>query len=133
MKIDNISFRCSGDTEHAVFSFRDPTSLNPYIAKAVVGLDAEEIVPRFYGVGQTSNIRFYAQTVERRNVILRLALNPDVAQGHSFSSLRDNLYRTIASTRTGRVELQFRQGLNVIAALKGFIVKLEVPNRPRLK
>jgi hypothetical protein len=50
MKITNIDLLSSDDTLVANFSFRDPGTINPYIVKEIVGLDADEIVPKFYGV-----------------------------------------------------------------------------------
>ncbi len=125
MKITNIDLLSSDGTPTANFSFRDPGSTSPYIIKEIIGLDADEIVPKFYGLSQSSSSKYYSLSLEEREIVLSIALNPQFSTGGSYSALRDTLYRGIAASRTGKVRLWFNNGLNVIAELYGFVTKFE--------
>lgn len=59
---------------------------------------------------------------------MRINLNPRFNLGESYSSLRDDLYKLIASSRTGLVQLQFKNGAAVVAVISGFVTKLESPH-----
>lgn len=128
MKINNIDLVCSSLMNVVNFSFRDPGAINPYIAKSIVGLDADEIVPKFYGRSQSSDDNYYSLTLDERDVIIQVKLNPDFSIGKTPSDLRDDLYRTIASSRSGAVRLRFKNGNDVVAYVKGFISKVESPH-----
>lgn len=106
-----------------VLSFRDPRTLNPYNAMNVTGLDADEIIPKFYGTDGADN--FYSLAQKKRDISILAGLNPNFASGQSYSDLRDALYRIIASSRTGRVTLQLKDALGVVCEVAGFISKME--------
>jgi len=123
MKITSVELHPDNSTDVAVFSFRDPQRLNPYNVKGIDGLDADAIIPRYYrGSGGSSLYNF---TLEKRQVVIQVQLNPNFANNQSYSDLRDALYKKIASSRTGSVQLQFKNGANVVAVLPGFIAKFE--------
>lgn len=128
MRLTSIEVHPANSPLVHVMSFRDPAATNPYNVKGIVGLDADNIVPRRYGVSQSSGDPFYNMTVEGRQAVFRVGLNPDYAVGKSSSDLRDDLYRAIGSSRTGLVQLQFKNGSTVVAVLSGFILKMEAPN-----
>lgn len=127
MKVTHIDL-VSTKERVATFSFRDPNTLYPYMARAIIGIDADEIVPRFYGVGKASGEKFYDFARRPREVVIRIVLNPNRKINFSYSDLRDDLYRVISASRTGDVELFFKQGAVVIAGLKGKVVKFEAPH-----
>jgi hypothetical protein len=127
MKITNIVLN-SNNSEIANFSFRDPTSVNQYIAKTVIGLDADDIVSKFYSFDMNSKKRYYDLSIKDRNVVMRIALNPRRVINETYSDLRDDLYRAISSNRTGEVQLHFYSGATLVAYLSGFITKFEVPH-----
>jgi hypothetical protein len=115
----------------ANLSFRDPKSLNPYIVKAISGLDAPEIKASSYGNGEiTSNIT-YSMSMPDREITLRVALNPNYSSGQTISSLRDEVYKAISGTELGKLQLLFLDQPvpdpnSIIAFISGFITKLEV-------
>lgn len=123
MKITSIDLY-SNKLKAASFSFRDPSATRPYIVDAMTGLDADEIVPKFYGVAVN---RHHSLTQLKRTVVLRITLNPNFSIGKTPSELRDDLYRTISSSRTGKVELRFNNGSTPVAGFSGFISKFESP------
>jgi hypothetical protein len=125
MKITSIELHPENSSDVAVFSFRDPRSTNPYNVKAIAGLDAEEIVSRYYGASYGQ--KFYNLSLEKRELIFKIGLNPRVGELESYSDLRDALYRMIASSRTGQIEIQFKNGSTVVAVTYGSISKLESP------
>jgi hypothetical protein len=125
MNITNIDLISSSLTDLINLSFRDPTSQNSYITKAIVGLDADEISSKFYGVGNVTNNKYYSMSVAKRTLVISILLNPKYELGETPSTLRDALYKGIASSRTGAITLKFKDGASTVAIIKGFLVKLE--------
>lgn len=125
MKLTSVELHPANSAERVVLSFRDPRVQNPYNVKAIVGLDADTIVPRFYkGSGYSD---FHHMTLENREIVVRVGLNPQFGEYKTYSDLRDALYRAIASARSGKLQLQFKDGESVVAAISGHIIKLEAP------
>jgi hypothetical protein len=98
------------------------------LARAVIGIDAEEIIPKYYGVGSRSKARFYDFIRKPRTIVIRIVLNPNRRINKTYSDLRDDLYRVISASRIGDVELRFKQDAVIVAAIKGKIVKFEAPH-----
>lgn len=126
MKITSVELHPDGSSDVCALSFRDPRRLNPYNVKAIVGLDAEEIVPRYYGASGGS--KYYNLSLESRDLVVRVELNPNFSANQTYSTLRDTLYKMIASSRTGIVEVQFKNGTEIIAVVSGYVSKLEAPH-----
>ena len=124
MRLTSIDLQSNGNTI-AALSFKDPRSKNPYVAQQVTGLGADEIVPKFYGtnLGGTSN--YHELVVNKREVVVLVALNPSFAQGKSYSDLRDDLYRGIAASRDGTIQVCLKDGARTVGALTGFVTKFE--------
>ena len=123
MNIDNIDIR----NENGVFanlSFNDPGATNPYIMRNLYGLDADEISATFLPGGDNQT---YGLRMKQREVVMRIVLNPDWSS-QSYSQLRDNLYKSIAATRTGKLTLSFKLGSTITAEVSGFVTKFEVPH-----
>ncbi len=122
MKVTSIEIHPSGSTEVVILSFRDPRRLNPFNVSSIVGLDADEIVPRFYGVSGVN--KYYSLSLEKREPVFKIELNPSF-DGQTYSDLRDQLYRAISSSRSGLIDIKFKNGSEVVAILSGFVSKLE--------
>jgi hypothetical protein len=88
-----------------------------------VGLDAEEIVARYYGSGGSS--KFYNLSLQKRTLVIRISLNPRFGQNETFSTLRDAIYKLVASSRTGLLDVKFKNDTTVVASISGFVTKLE--------
>ncbi len=127
MRVTNITLNAN-DEEVAEFAFRNPKSTGTYVAKAIVGLDADEIVPKFYGFSLNGQTRFFDRTVKKRDVVMRIALNPRRVINETYSDLREEIYKAIAANRTGEVELHFYSGATLVALLVGYLTKIEVPH-----
>lgn len=129
MKLTSVEIHPAGSSDFIALSFRNPIPINAgkvqdsYAIKTITGLDADEIVPRYYTTA--GNSKFYNMSLEGRVVVLKVGLNPSNALEETYSSLRDRLYKTIATSRTGEVQLQFKNNDLVLAVLSGFIVKME--------
>lgn len=126
MRVTSVELHPAGSTAVQVLSFRDPRRGNPYNVKEITGLDADSIVPKYYGVSGNSNEAFYNLTLEKRDIVMRVQLKPAFAN-QSYSDLRDALYKIIASSRTGLVEIQFKNENGVQATLFGWVRKMESP------
>jgi hypothetical protein len=125
MKLTSIELHPDGSSESYELSFRDPRRENAYNVKGIDGLDADEIVPRFYGTpGSTA---FYNLVMVNRTIAALIELNPRYELNESPASLRDNLYKMIASSRTGLVHIWFKEGTTVVATISGYVTKLEAP------
>lgn len=123
MKVTSVELHPANSSFAAVLSYRDPGRQNPYNVKAIVGLDADELVPRYYG-GSGSNA-FYELSLEKREPSFQILLNPRFGEDESYSSLRDDLYKMISSSRKGLIEVQFKNGNTVVAVISGFVKKFE--------
>lgn len=124
MKLTNIDL-ISGPSYSMNLSFRDPGSTNPYQVRGVFGLDADEIVAKFTGYGAGDGASHYEMSLVGRNIVVRVALNPNFEENESFSDLRDNVYKMISSSRTGSIVINFNNGTETVATLSGFITKIE--------
>lgn len=125
MKIDNIDFISSDGVLASNFSFRDVNSENPYSVNDIIGLDADSIMPKFYGFSEYNSVKYYSLVLEKRQVVINVTLNPQTTDGETYASLRDNLYRNISSSRTGIIKLLFKYGNTVVSQLIGFVTKFE--------
>lgn len=110
-------------TSTVEFSFRDPRSLNPYNIKSILGLDADLIIPKFEG--SDGLLKFYNLILKKRTIVVQIGLNPNFADNETYSDLRDYLYKFIASSRKGRVELKFKNEDDIVASISGFVSKFE--------
>lgn len=126
MRVQRIGLY-SNDTEVATFDTARADPRNPYVLKAVDGLDAEQITPKFYGQGLVSNANFSTLALEPREVVMRIGLRPNWRVGGTPADLRGNLLRAIASNRTGLVQLRFFDDEVVAGVLDGFITKFNAP------
>lgn len=124
MKITSISLY-SEENEIANFDFKDPTSCNPYVAETVLGLDADEITPKFYGFTKTTRKRMVQFSLKPREIVFKIILNPHRVVKETYSDLRDNLYKAISSIRTGEIDIRFNSGNPWFAYIKGQITKFE--------
>jgi hypothetical protein len=105
-------------------SFRDVRSVNPYRVTGIQGLDADDIVPRYYASGAQGD-KYFNFALRKKDVVVQISLNPRHSEGETYSSLRDHLYRAISSSRSGQVRLVFKNDDAEWAELKGFIGKVE--------
>ncbi len=114
--IETVSFSLSKSDPDAQFMVRD-----------MVGLDSEELVPRFYGFGAQTKTKFYDFVMKPRLMVIRFVLNPRFNLDESYSDIRDALYKSISSARSGLVWTHFNSGGSTVARIAGFITKFEVP------
>lgn len=121
MKLTSVEIRPENSSEFVVLSFRDPNSNNRYNVKSILGLDADDIVPRSYG--GSGNFTFYNLILSNRDVVFKIGLNPSFVDRKSYSDLRDDLYRMISASRTGRIQIQFKNGTEIKAVLSGKVSK----------
>jgi hypothetical protein len=129
MKLTSVELHPGAAATMIPLSFRDPMRQNPYNVKAILGLDADEIVPRFYGrSSQDNTTTFFEMSLEKREVVIAIVLNPDYGQNQTPSDLRDALYKHISASRTGLLQLRFKNGTDTIAAISGFVKKFESPH-----
>lgn len=126
MRLTNIDVYSNGSPV-AALSFKNPDSSNPYTATAIDGLDADEINAKFYGLAVTSKKKQYNLSMSERDVTIHISLTPSYATGGSYSELRDALYKAVFSSRTGLIELRFKDDAVTKAVLSGFVTKFESP------
>ena len=127
MRVSDIEF-ISEDVEIMRVALRLPDIDDKYLAKAIVGLDASEIIPKFYGFGLTNKERFYEYSLPPREVVIRVQLNPNWQLNEQHSDLRDELYRTISSSRSTSIKMILKNGTQSVAQIIGTITKFEVPH-----
>lgn len=124
MKVTSIELNPSVSTDACVFSFKDPTRLNSFNVLDIEGLGADGIVPQFY-IGSGSGAKFYNLAPIPRELVFDIEFNPNFAAGETYPGLRDRLYKMIASSRIGQLDVEFKNGNLIVAVVSGFITKLE--------
>jgi hypothetical protein len=127
MRVSDIEF-ISDNVEIMRLALRMPSYDDKYLAKAIIGLDASEIIPKFYGFGLVNKERFYEYTLPPREIVIRAVLNPNYIINEQYSDLRDEMYRTISSTRSSSVKMVLKNGATSVAQIIGTITKFEVPH-----
>lgn len=134
MKITNVRIFADRISDPIVLSFRDPSSQLPYTVKSIRGLDADDINRRFYTSaieGTTLEelgsdpVLFHELFLDQRQLVVFVGLNPDWEDEETYSDLRDRLYKMIASSRSGKLKLQFFDGETGKAQIEGYISKFE--------
>lgn len=124
MRVTDVSIY-SNNIEVVNFSVSEADPTTQFIVRTMIGLDSEELVPRFYGFG-TNREKFYDFGMKARNIVIRLVLNPRFKLDESYSDLRDHLYKAVSSARTGQIALHLNSA-GTTARVFGFITKFEVP------
>lgn len=122
MKITSIEAHPAGSSEIMVMSFKDVSRENPYIIKTIIGLDPDEIEALYSGVED-----FYDLFLVKREPVFRVELNPNFSENQTYSDLRDTFYRMIQSSRTGKIQFQFKNEDEVVAVLNGSVSRVEAP------
>lgn len=98
---------------------------NRYFVRSIAGLDAEEIVPRFYAFGQTTRTPAFDFGLKTREIVMLVEINPNFQLGESFGEVRDRMYRAISASRNGMIRLELMSGATTVAQISGFITKFE--------
>jgi hypothetical protein len=114
------------------FSLSRADPMAKYMVKDIIGLDTVDLIPRFYGFGKTSGLKFYDVAMEAREIVMQIVLNPRFSMDESYSDIRDGLYKAISYVRSGVIVLHFNAGGTNVARIYGFITKLEVTYFSRL-
>lgn len=125
MKLTSVEIHSPNFPTIIVLSFRDPLRTGQYNIKSFTGLDADEIISKFSGTAANSATIFNNLFQKKREVTAKISLNPEFDLNQSYSDLRDTLYKMISSSRTGRVELHFKNHDDTLAVLYGYISKFE--------
>jgi len=118
----------SNNVNVMTLGLRRPSTADKYLAKAIIGLDADEIISKFYAFSLAGDKRFYDYALGTREIAMRVVMNPNYILNEQPSDLRDDLYRTIAASRTGTVLLVLKSGATSVAQIEGQIIKFEVPH-----
>lgn len=132
MRLTSVVLHSDYDSEDVEFSLRENDVKNRYIVRSMVGIDADELVPKFNGVGIETGSKFYETVMKPRNIVMRVALNPFYHINENASDLRDELYRIISSNRSGQLQAQFKSGAATVCGITGMITKFEVGHFTRL-
>ena len=127
MRVTKVSLY-SNNIEAVTFSLNSASDLDQYMVRTMIGLDNEELIPRFYGFSLQTKQKFYDFGLKAREIVIRIVLNPRFHLDESYSDVRDELYRAISSARSGLIALHFNSGGTTVARIFGFITKFEVPH-----
>jgi len=131
MRVTNVALY-SGSNQAAVeaitfsLSRSDPSA--QYMVRNMIGLDGDELIPRFYGFSLNTKQKYFDFGMKPRDIIIRIVLNPRFKLDESYSDVRDTLYKAISAARTGLIALHFNSGGTTVARIFGFITKFEVPH-----
>lgn len=124
MKLSSVTVITSASTQ-TVFGVREYDEDCRYLVKGIVGIDADDLVPKFYGFGLSSGKKMYEYTMEPRDIVMRVILNPMFRINEGVGELRDELYRLVSPDRVGELNVQFNSGGVISCAINGRVTKLE--------
>lgn len=125
MLINQLALISDGPAAQTIeLAFRDPDSSMPYQVMGLTGLDADEITFEYAG-GVRGGPKLYLPSAKEREVVALLGLNPWVDEAHTFSSLRDAIYRLVGGGGSSCVTLDFRYDGDSVATVTGFVSKIE--------
>lgn len=115
--------------QYASFSLRQVDESQSYILESVVGLDPNQIASLFYGsfTESTTNTKelYFNMMLPPREIGMKIKLNPQIQSNETYSGLREHLYRIIARSRTGLIELRFLYNSVTVAVIQGRVSRLE--------
>ncbi|MCA9367069.1 hypothetical protein KC887_02250 [Candidatus Kaiserbacteria bacterium] len=109
------------------FALTTVPSDDKFFMRSSFGLDPDQVFPRYSGKGLSSGKKWNHFSRKKREVSLRIVLNPNYLLSESYSDIRDDLYRSISMNRSGQLDLIFYNGGSAVMQLSGFITKFEVP------
>lgn len=134
MNINGMLISDAYGTKYISFDFKPYGYSNArYLIKSIHGLDPDEIKVKDLSTDDAEKRSF---SLSEREIVMRFILQPDFANGESYGSLRDEIYRFIAANKQGHIVLAFFEtefgdivGPGVIpeALVSGFITKVEAP------
>jgi hypothetical protein len=125
MRVTSVEMYSSVFEEAVTISLQNSEPNAQYQARTILGLDAEELIPKFYGRSLNGSDKFYDFTLKPRDIVMRIVLSPRFVLDETFADVRDHLYRIISANRTGLVALHFKSGATLVARIIGSIVKFE--------
>jgi hypothetical protein len=125
MRVTAVEMYSAAFEEAISFGLQNSEPDAQYQVRTILGLDAEEIIPKFYGWSLNGENRFYDFSLKPRDIVMRVVLTPRYNLDESYSDVRDGLYRVISANRTGLVVLHFKSGGTLIARILGSIIKFE--------
>lgn len=120
MRVNKIRLRSEKLGEIFTLSLFTTAIPQPYEIKAATGLDADSIHPVTYG-SDVSGDRFYTMSLDSRDIVMRIGLNPDVGNSETFSDLRSKVQRAIAASRNPLVTIDLLMDSTVVASINGHI------------
>lgn len=126
MRLSTVVLSTSDLSEEVTFALNEQDSNYRYMIKGLVGIDAEDIIPKFYGFGNVSGKKMYEFTMKPRDIVARVSLNPRFGINEDVSEIRDALYRLISANRFGELTIQFNSGSSIVSTIKGLVTKFEV-------
>jgi len=126
MRLSSVVLSTSPMAEDVVLAVTEQDPNYRYLIRAMVGIDADELVAKFIGFGLVTGKKLYEYTMKPRLIVMRISLNPVFAVNEDISELRDRIYRLISANRHGELDLQFREGASIVCGIKATISKMEV-------
>ena len=126
MKLTTVAFSTSDMAQQVIFGVQDLDPDTRYRVRAIIGIDAEEVIPKFIGRGLVSGKKFYDFTMKPRDLVFRVSLNPKYAVNEDVEEIRNVIYRLISANMSGELTIIFKSDPMVLYYLKGLITKMEV-------
>lgn len=125
MRVTAVDMYASTFEEAITFNLEKEDTDAQYFARTILGLDTEEIIPKFYGWSSDGVNKYYDFKLKPRDIVIRVVLNPRFNLGESYADVRDQLYRIISANRSGMIELHFRAGSTLVSRIFGSVIKFE--------
>lgn len=125
MRITDIELYSSRSVNAISCSLREAPPEDKYYVKDITGLDAEELIPKYYAAGLVTKPKYYDFGMKPRLIGMKFILNPNFKLDETVGDLRDAIYRIVSASRTGKVTLNLNASGTTMARTSGFITKFE--------
>lgn len=125
MKFNSIEVVPGNPALGMLLNFEDPQGTSPYQVLDIEGLDTGELMKSYYARGQSSGMKFFNFSLPRREPTIKVGLTPRPGVNETVSSLRDDIYRLISSSRDGTIFIKFMDDATEVAVLTGTISGVE--------
>jgi hypothetical protein len=124
MKITDVELY-SNNINFINFGVREVNPSARFMIRDITGLDADEIIPMFYGFSLETEGKFYDFGMKPREIVMKIALNPRFNLGEDYADVRDELYKAISSSRLGLITIHFNAAGTNVGKATAQITKFE--------
>jgi|JI9StandDraft_1071089.scaffolds.fasta_scaffold00459_9 hypothetical protein len=126
MKFTNVDIYSEGSLL-LNFNVSDLNNTSPLVLTNIDGLDVDDVQSRFYNTSFDGTKKYHDMVMTERDLVFYISLDPRFELGDDVSVLRDEFFKAISASRSSSIVIRFKDGDTVVAAIEGFVSKIDAP------